>query len=96
MGQSTATVKTEQASRYLQQLCKHWSHKMQTEFDAENGRIVFPSGPITTLSAEPANLEIRIDADDDEARDRLETVVEDHLRRFAFREQLEFAWTRRS
>ena len=96
MSRSTAIVRTEQASRYLQQLCKHWSHKMETEFDSENGTVTFPSGAVTTLHAEPANLEVRIDADGDETLDRLETVVADHLKRFAFREQLEFAWTRHS
>ena len=31
---STATVPTKSASRYLQQLCKHWAHNLEVEFDA--------------------------------------------------------------
>ena len=30
---SQAQVRTEHASRYLQQLCKHWSHKFAVTFD---------------------------------------------------------------
>ena len=39
---ATAVVPTASASRYLQQLCKHWSHNMAVEFDETNGRVVFP------------------------------------------------------
>ena len=39
---STASVPTANGARYLQQLCKHWSHNLQVEFTAERGTIVFP------------------------------------------------------
>ena len=91
MTKSTALVKTEQASRYLQQLCKHWSHKMPTEFDALQGSIVFPSGAQVFLNAGTDDLTVHIDTPDDEGLPRLQTVVEDHIKRFAFREELEFA-----
>ncbi len=32
MTQSTANIQTEYASRYLQQLCKHFAHKTPAEF----------------------------------------------------------------
>ena len=32
MPASQATIPTTAASRYLQQLCKHWSHKFAVEF----------------------------------------------------------------
>ena len=35
MPRSQATVTTASASRYLQQLCKHWSHKFAVEFTPE-------------------------------------------------------------
>jgi hypothetical protein len=94
--QSTAIVKTEHASRYLQQLCKHWSHKMVTEFDAKKGRIDFASGAQVFMNAAPEELTVRIETPDDEGLPRLETVVEDHIKRFAFREELEFAWNRQA
>ena len=32
MPKSKTMVTTKHASRYLQQLCKHWSHKFTVEF----------------------------------------------------------------
>ena len=37
-----ALVPTAHASRYLQQLCKHWEHNLQVEFTPENGTVIFP------------------------------------------------------
>jgi hypothetical protein len=94
MAQSTADVKTENASRYLQQLCKHWSHKMATEFDPASGRVDFPSGAQLFLAADGGELHLDLTAPED-ALERMEAVVADHLKRFAFREELEFAWRKR-
>ena len=41
MPSSQAHVSTPSASRYLQQVCKHWSHKFAVEFTAERG--TYPS-----------------------------------------------------
>ncbi len=40
---SVARVPTHSASRYLQQLAKHWSHKMAVTFSEEEGVITFPN-----------------------------------------------------
>ena len=50
----TAKVPTKNGSRYLQQLCKHWSHKFETDFDAQKGVIAFPMGPICMTAGEEA------------------------------------------
>ena len=34
-----AEVPTESGSRYLQQLCKHWSHRFEVAFDAAQGTV---------------------------------------------------------
>ena len=39
---SSARVPTSKASRYLQQLCKHWSHNLAVEFNEQKGGVVFP------------------------------------------------------
>ncbi len=36
---SLADVVTAHASRYLQQLCKHWSHKFSVSFDERQGKV---------------------------------------------------------
>lgn len=88
----TATVPTTHASRYLQQLCKHWSHKFDTSFDAEKGEIAFPMGPIR-MEAQAEVLIVTIEPAGDADVDRFKQVVADHLDRFAFREApLTFDW----
>ena len=93
MAKSVANVPTQSASRYLQQLCKHWGHKYQVEFDARHGEIALPMGPLK-MDASPSELVVELDTDDAEGLDRFEHVVAEHLSRFAFREELKFDWRR--
>ena len=39
---SQVRVPTAHASRYLQQLCKHWRHNLAVEFDESLGTVTFP------------------------------------------------------
>ena len=88
MPASHATVPTASASRYLQQLCKHWSHKFAVEFTPEHGTIPFDEARCCKLAASPDKLDLRIEALDDATLERMQGVVIDHLKRFAFREDL--------
>ena len=92
MLKSIAYVATDHASKYLQQLCKHWSHKLQVAFTPEHGTVRFDAATLT-LDAEPATLVATLESADRQSLNRLETVVADHLKRFAFREELTFRWT---
>ena len=89
---STCTVATGNGSRYLQQLCKHWAHKFEVSFDASQGRIAMPEDRIVTLTATPTTLEIALDAPA-EATAHMRQIVDSHIARFAFREELVFDWT---
>src|SRR5258705_9236294 len=95
MPASQANIATASASRYLQQLCKHWSHKFAVEFTPERGTIPFDTTRLCTLDASPERLALRIEAADDATLERTQGVVIDHLKRFAFREELgEVRWER--
>lgn len=87
-----AVVPTAHASRYLQQLCKHWSHKFETEFDPSRGRILLPLGE-ARLTATPDTLVIDLTATDGANMKTFQEVVVSHIERFAFREELRFDWT---
>jgi Uncharacterized protein conserved in bacteria len=99
---STARVPTANGSRYLQQLCKHWSHNLEVEFTEEKGKVVFPRnargadwpGDATLLLEAHADiLECRLEASAGAQLDALKGVVASHLDRFAFREApLTFDW----
>lgn len=98
-----AAVPTTSGSRYLQQLCKHWTHNLQVEFTPEHGTVVFPkdargaSHPgdaLVTFDAKAETLDVRIDATSSEQLEGLKGAVARHLDRFAFREApLTFDWT---
>jgi hypothetical protein len=92
---SEARIATDSASKYLQQLCKHWSHKFDVEFTPEKGRVPFSDDRRCDFLATPDALALRIEAADEESLSRTERVVIDHLKRFAFREDLaHVAWNR--
>ena len=95
MPASHATIPTASASRYLQQLCKHWSHKFAVDFTPERGTIPFGDTRRCKLTASAQALALRIEAADDATLERTQGVVIDHLKRFAFREDLgEVRWER--
>jgi hypothetical protein len=88
----TARVPTTSGSRYLQQLCKHWSHKCETQFDFSSGWVDLPMGRVT-MTAEPDALVVALAVADADKVDTMQDVVARHLDRFAFREApLPFDW----
>lgn len=92
MVRSDARVETVNGSKYLQQLCKHWSHKFPVENDALHGRIDLGDGRVCTLEAAADALNVSAAAPDADLLTRLEQVVAEHVKRFAFREDLVFDW----
>ena len=84
-------VKTLKASIYLQQIGKHFSHKLEVDFDYQAGRIEFPFG-IAELNAEELGLNMIAKAETAENLDKMKHVLASHLERFAFREKLECNW----
>lgn len=88
---SYAEVPTAHASRYLQQLCKHFSHKLTVSFDDTVGRIDFTRGECW-LTARQEALVLSLAAPDAQQLERLQDVVARHLVRFAFREELGIEW----
>ncbi len=97
-----ASVPTTSGSRYLQQLCKHWTHNLAVEFTADHGTVVFPKDArgadhpgdgLVTFDAKDDSLDVRIDASSSAQLDGLKGAVARHLDRFAFRETpLAFDW----
>jgi hypothetical protein len=93
MSVSVARVPTGSASRYLQQLAKHWSHKMAVTFTTEEGTITFPNGAVLVMRADSETLDVVLTVPDGEDDGRMREVVASHLDRFAFREApLTFDW----
>ncbi len=90
---ASADVPTASASRYLQQLAKHWSHKMAVDYTPEAGTIDFPNGARLVMRAGPETLHVSVAVPEGSDLNRMCEVVATHLDRFAFREApLPFDW----
>lgn len=86
------TAATPHASRYLQQLCKHWGHRFDATFDAERGTVDFQDGSSVDLKATDDTLHLVIHGPED-SMGPLKEVVEEHVDRFAHREgKLTYVW----
>ncbi len=100
---SEARVPTQYASRYLQQVCKHWAHNLAVEFTPEHGSVVFPADARgaswqgegrVEFTAEADTLVCRIIASEPGQLEGLKGAVARHIDRFAFREApLAFDWS---
>jgi hypothetical protein len=86
-------VKTEHASRYLQQLCKHWSHRFTVEFNEIAGKVPFSPETSVEFAADASALLMTLHVENPQDIERKQNVVADHLKRFAFREALDVVWT---
>ncbi|PVE24376.1 DUF2218 domain-containing protein [Microvirga sp. KLBC 81] len=94
MARETAQVPTGNGARYLQQLCKHWSHKLDVYLSENEGVVRFPNA-VATMRTDADRLTVTVESEDDETLERVKGVVASHLDRFAFREApLPFEWVK--
>ena len=90
---STGFAATASADRYVQQLIKHWSHKMACVYADGVGVVPFSDVARATLTARADGVTIDLVAPTPEDDQRLREVIERHIDRFAFREApLTYRW----
>ena len=93
MPTAKASVPTANAAKYVQQLCKHWSHRLEVDLSDRKGVVKFPTA-VATLDAGEDALLVTIEGGESGEVERLKGVVASHLDRFAFREApLKFDWS---
>ena len=85
---SETRFETPNASKYLQQLCKHFGHRVEETHTETEGPVELPLGP-ATMHADDAGLALTVTAADEASLGTAQSVVEDHLKRFAFREEFD-------
>ena len=91
MPTSRTSIDTPNASRYLQQLCKHWSHKHAVTFDTCSGLIDFGHSKCS-LEAAGSILKLELSAHEASRLNHMEGVIATHLQRFARQESLSVDW----
>ncbi|OSQ46247.1 DUF2218 domain-containing protein [Thalassospira alkalitolerans] len=91
MYKTKGSVQTENARKYLQQLCKHFAHKVDVDFTPDKGHVSFPMGQCTIL-AQSTLLSFEGQSEQEEGIARMKGVIISHLDKFAWREQIEYIW----
>ena len=86
MIESTAIFETENGQRYLEQLSKHFAHKVDVTHSGAHAEFRFSCGT-GKLEATADSLLISTTAPGEDGLSETKEVIESHLARFAFREK---------
>lgn len=92
--ETTGQFATPNGAKYLAQLCKHFGRKVPAEVaeDGTSGEVRFAIGQ-ARMQADDQGLTAILHGADQAALDQLRHIIDDHLKRFAFREGFEaMAW----
>lgn len=92
---SSITLSTNEASRFIKRLCKHFSHKVDVEFDESSGQVDFPMGACD-MKATNDTLTFEVQADDEEKLQKVQQVISSHADQFARDESFEWEWKQES
>lgn len=87
MLRAVSQFESPKASQYLQQLCKHFAHKVEASHSATEGRAELPGG-LLTMQASGTMLQIEIVGEGPREIAKARYILEEHLIRFAHRENL--------
>lgn len=85
------SVETDGASKYLKQLAKHFAHKVAVDVEGDSAAVAFPYGDCV-MTAEAGVLSFRCETEEADNVPLLKDVIDSHLLRFAWREELTLVW----
>ena len=83
--QAFARFATPNGRKYMQQLCRHFAHKVEVVEGDTSGECRFSCG-IAALTADEHGLQIEVTSGTSDDLEQTKSVIESHLLRFAFRE----------
>lgn len=87
-------IRSEHCARYLTTLCRHFSRKIEVEYNERQGVAYFPYGVCTLTLSEPDSLNIHCAAQTPEGLSAVKQVLTSHLEMFAYRgDQFAIQWT---
>lgn len=88
MLEAAAYLETANGRKYLVQLCKHFAHKIEVSYSESHGECRFACGS-SAMEADEKGLRVVVRAGDEDGLAQTQSIIESHLLRFAFRENLE-------
>ncbi len=87
----TAIAETHQAQRFLNRLCKHFSHKVDVKWENHLGFIKFSMG-VCYLEARDTNLHFRCEANNKTDLSEIIDTIDSHFKRFSGDEGTAMSW----
>lgn len=90
--QSETRIASPKARKYLAQLCKHFAHKVEVDWSEAEGHVDFGPG-ICDMAATEDELHLVCRSDTEEGLARVIFIVDDHVKRFAWREEPKVDWS---
>ncbi len=88
----TGNVLSQDPSRILKRLCKHWSHKISVTYDDQAGEGIFPDYGSVNLRVNQDKLDIVVDAPNTAGIEFLQNNIEKHLIPMAQPEEVSIEW----
>lgn len=83
--QKQTTIPLTDPARAIRRLCKHFSHKVQADWDEAQGTVHFPMG-MCYFTATAQSLHVRCEAAAPDATDAVANIVETHVYQMLWRE----------
>lgn len=78
--------RTSHASKYLQQLCKHFANKVDVRYTENEGYVKLSIGE-ARLMADDIGLIVSFDVANADAASAAHYIIDKHMEKFAFRER---------
>lgn len=91
MVETVASINTEEASRFLRMLCKHFAHKVEADWSDDSGWVAFAMGRCD-MQATAVQLHVRCQAENLSDLDEVADTIKSHFDRFAQKQQLVLNW----
>ena len=91
MIQIQATIPTDSPERYILRLCKHFSHRVPSQWSNGKGQVDFAMGQCW-LSAQKSALSVLCQAENPTDLEEIQETIKSHFDRFAQQEQLVLHW----
>ncbi len=89
--QASLDITTPNASVYLQRLCRHFSRKVNAEWDETQGRVDFPVGRCL-MQADESRLSFVCSSADQDQLNIHKGIIEGHIALITKREPVEVKW----
>lgn len=86
-----ASISTELGAKYIRHLCRHFNHKVEAVFNECEGRVQFQQG-FCLMQQSSDTLCFYCQTENSENMRIIQYILDDHLRRFARTETLDYQW----